>query len=358
MNEQLRATQFCPEQPPTALAPMQDVTTLPFMRVVAHYGAPDFYFTEYFRVLPHSVLEKHILQSITENDTGRPVFAQLIGENIEHMVRTARELETHHPIAGVDLNMGCPAPKVYRKNVGGGLLRDPEKIDRLIGSLREAIQGSFSVKMRIGFDSSEHYLRILDILNQHEVDFVSIHGRTVKEMYRGEVHYDQIALAKEVLRCPLFANGNISSPAVAASVHRQTQADGLMVGRAAIRNPWIFLQTRQHLAGEPVFQPTLGDVREYIERLWQATDKPGFEDNHHTQFLKKFLNFIGQSVDSEGAFLKVMRRSRNSSELFAICDQFLLKDGRAAQAFALEPYPGIVARPNHEGPAREEGCSL
>src|SRR6185312_16568722 len=103
-------------QPLTALAPMQDVTDLAFMRVIAHYGPPDYFFTEFFRVHAQSRPEKHILRSIDENDTGRPVFAQLIGEDIPHLVRTAAEL-CRHPVAGIDLNLGCPAPKIYRKNV-------------------------------------------------------------------------------------------------------------------------------------------------------------------------------------------------------------------------------------------------
>ncbi len=105
---------------------MQDVTDLAFMRVVAAYGPPDYFFTEFFRVHAQSRPERHILRSIDENDTGRPVFAQLIGEDIPHMLRTVEAL-ARHPIAGIDLNLGCPAPKVYKKNVGGGLLRDPER---------------------------------------------------------------------------------------------------------------------------------------------------------------------------------------------------------------------------------------
>ena len=107
-------TGIVPGQPLTALAPMQDVTDLAFMGVVAHYGAPDYFFTEFLRVHSMSRPEKHILRSIDENATGRPVFAQLIGEDLTHLARTVDEL-LRHPIAGIDLNLGCPAPKVYKK---------------------------------------------------------------------------------------------------------------------------------------------------------------------------------------------------------------------------------------------------
>ena len=175
-----------PGAPLTALAPMQDVTDLAFMRVTAHYGAPDYYFTEFLRVHAQSRPEAHIVRSITENDTGRPVFAQLIGEDLVHLRRTVAAL-LPLPVAGIDLNLGCPAPKVYRKNVGGGLLRDPDRVDAILGTLREAVPGLLTVKMRLGFEDTANFDRLLDLMNAHRVDLLTVHGRTVREMYRSEV---------------------------------------------------------------------------------------------------------------------------------------------------------------------------
>ena len=158
---------------------MQDVTDLAFMKVIAHYGAPDYFFTEFFRVHTQSRPEKHILKSIDQNKTTRPVFAQLIGEEIEHMVRTALEI-LKHPTAGIDLNLGCPAPKVYKKNVGGGLLREPEKVREIIQHLRAAVPGLFTVKMRLGFNDESDAEKIVEIVNDNEVNLLTVHGRTVK----------------------------------------------------------------------------------------------------------------------------------------------------------------------------------
>src|SRR3954468_998033 len=193
--------------PILALAPMQDVTDLPFMRLMAGYGGPDLFYTEYFRVHPTSNLEKPILASITENDTGRPVIAQMIGNDIPALVRTARELQ-EHPVAAVDLNLGCPAPVVYRKCAGGGLLREPKRIDAILGALREAIEIPFTVKTRIGFDDPAVFDEFLPIFARHNIDLITIHARTVAEMYRSEVHYEFIARAAKVLNCPILANGN------------------------------------------------------------------------------------------------------------------------------------------------------
>ena len=339
--------------PLTALAPMQDVTDLEFMRLIGRYGAPDYYFTEFFRVHGQSRPEKHILRAIVENRTGRPVFAQLIGEHVPDMVRTVREL-LRYPVAGIDLNMGCPAPKIYKKNVGGGLLRDPDKIDALLGALREAVPGLFTVKMRIGFDSTEHYDRILDLIDKHSVDLLSVHGRTVKEGYRSEVHYDLIARAARRVRCPVLANGNIASSATARRVLAETGAAGVMIGRHAIRNPWLFAQVRSAMAGEPEFAPTLGDVHRYIGDLYRETQHAGIPEAAHVAKMKKYLNFVGQSVDPAGAFLHDMRRAMTEAELFAVCDRHLLTD--PTRRFSLEPYPGVVARPNCETPGA--GCSL
>ena len=351
----LPAPQF-PGQPLTALAPMQDVTDLAFMGVIAHYGAPDYFFTEFFRVHAASRPEKHILRSIDENTTGRPVFAQLIGEDLAQLARTATEL-LRHPVAGIDLNLGCPAPKVYKKNVGGGLLRDPERVGEILGTLRAAVPGLFTVKMRIGFEDARHFDRLLDLVNEHRVDLLSVHGRTVKEMYRSEVHYDYIARAAARSRCPVLANGNITSAATAARVLGETRAAGVMIGRHAIRNPWIFRQCREIFSGQPVTRLTLADVRDYVERLYRATQTPELLDRYHVNKMKKYLNFVGQSVDATGAFLHDMRRAETETDLFTICDRHLLTE--PTKEFSPEPYPGVIARPNCETPgATTDGCSL
>jgi nifR3 family TIM-barrel protein len=326
---------------------MQDVTDLAFMRVIARYGAPDYFFTEFFRVHAQSRPERHILRSIDENNTGRPLFAQLIGEDIAHLTQTV-EILLRHPIAGIDLNLGCPAPKVYKKNVGGGLLREPSKIDEILGALRSAISGLLTVKTRLGFDDTAAIESVVEMANRHGVNLLTVHGRTVRGMYRSEVKYDLIARAVALSRCPVLANGDITSAEKAAAIVGSTGAAGVMIGRHAIRNPWIFRQCRERFAGGVPSQVTLGEVREYVERLYEATDAPDIPETARVNKMKKYLNFVGQSVDAAGAFLHDMRRSASAAELFAVCDRhFLAEPGRE---FSAEPFPGVIARPNCEAP--------
>src|SRR5260221_14061303 len=159
-------------EPILALAPMQDVTDLPFLKLMADYGGADVYYPEYFRIHATSHLEKWILESITQNPTGQPVIAQMIGNDIPSLVRAAKELQ-QYPIVAVDLNLGCPAPIVYRKCAGGGLLREPKRVDAILGALRDAVSVKFTVKTRIGFDSPDVFDELLPIFARHSLDLLT-----------------------------------------------------------------------------------------------------------------------------------------------------------------------------------------
>jgi tRNA-dihydrouridine synthase B len=235
--------------PVLSLAPMQDVTTLQFMRVIARYGGPDVYWTEFFRVHGDSRPEKWILDSITKNPTGRPIIAQMIGNDIPALVRNAKLLQ-QYPVAAIDLNLGCPAPIVYRKCAGGGLLREPQRIDAILGALRDAVTIPFTVKTRLGFESPGEFDALLKLYAKHPIDLLTVHARTVKQMYRPGVRYDLIAQAARELPYPVFANGNVHSATQAQALVTETGVRGLMIGRGAIRNPWLFDQIRAQFRGE------------------------------------------------------------------------------------------------------------
>ena len=319
--------------PVLALAPMQDVTDLAFWRLMNTYGGADIYYTEYFRVHSTSCLEKPILKSIVENPTGRPVVAQMIGNDIPSLVRTVKELQ-QYPVAAIDLNLGCPAPVVYRKCAGGGLLREPQRIDAILGALREAITGNFTVKTRLGFDSADRFDELLEIFARHAIDLLTVHGRTVKEMYRSEVHYDFIARAVDAVRFPVLANGNVYSASKAAAVLQETGARGLMIGRGAIRNPWIFLQIRQKQQEQPLFLPRGRDVLNYLRALYEAVKHPEMREVAHVQKMKKYLNYIGLGVEPTGQFLHQIRRVTSEKEFFRLCEEFLSHD----ELMPLEPF--------------------
>ena len=315
-----------------ALAPMQEVTDGAFWTLMHHYGGADVYWTEYFRVHADSTPEKWIVEAIRNNTTGRPVIAQMIGNDIPALVRTAKVLQ-QLPVVAVDLNLGCPAPIVYRKCAGGGLLREPARIDAILGALRQAVDIKFTVKTRVGFASVEEFDTLLPIFARHSLDALTVHARTVAQSYRLPVHYDLIRQAAMTMPCPVIANGHVCSAAQAQDLLTQSHARGLMIGRGVIRSPWLFDQIRQQLRGEAVTLPTGRDVGRYIRALWDSQayhDKP-----EHVQCarMKKFLNYLGEGVPAP--FLHQIRRVQTAADFWRTCAEFLDHD----QPMALEPLP-------------------
>ncbi len=311
---------------------MQDVTTLQFMRVINRYGGPDIYWTEYFRVHGDSRPEKWILDSITKNPTGKPVIAQLIGNDIPALVRNAKLLQ-QFPVAAIDLNLGCPAPIVYRKCAGGGLLREPVKIDAILGALRDAVKIPFTVKTRIGFESPAEFDALLPIFAKHKIDLLTVHARTVLQMYRPGVRYDLITHAARELKCPVLANGNVFSAAQAKQLLAETGACGLMIGRGAIRNPWLFDQIRAELRGKKINLPTGRELLNYIHELWDNEITPGVRESAQVQRMKKFTNFIGEGLPPE--YLPAIRRVETTTDFWRVCEEFL----DHGQSLTLEPMP-------------------
>ncbi|MGF1657192.1 MAG: tRNA dihydrouridine synthase [Verrucomicrobiales bacterium] len=323
---------FPENQPVLALAPMQDITNLAFMRIMASFGGADVYFTEYFRVTENGKPEAEIIRSITENPTGQPIVAQLIGNHLDSMKRYAEAL-LKLPVAGIDLNLGCPAPIVYKKCAGGGLLRDLERASRLIAWLREVVTPqTFSVKTRIGFSSNIEWSDILSMLSQHDLDWVTVHGRTVAQRYADPVDYDAIGMAAAKLQCPVIANGSLDSPQHALSIWQNSGAAGLMLGRSAIRNPWLFQQIRQALAGDTIVYPRGHDVLDYIGRLYCELGSPNLPEVVQVQMLKKHLNFLGLGIGQK--FLHEIRRVNMKSEFFVVCERWLSHDN----PLKLEPF--------------------
>lgn len=323
-------------EPLLALAPMQDLTDLPFWNLLDQYGAADFCYTPYFRVHATSRLDIDLLESIRLSPSSRPIVGQLIGENLGALVRSARELQQHRVVA-VDLNLGCPAPIVCRKKVGGGLLQHLDRVDGILGALRASLDLPFTVKTRLGYADRDHFDGLLELFNRHQVDLVAIHARTVKALYGGTVDYESIAWAVKRLRCPVLANGDIVSASQALQILGQTKAHGVMIGRGAIRNPWIFAQIRCARAGEPVRLPTGFEVLNYICRLYTATKPTQSTPLQHVKRIKKFMNFVGLGIEPSGQFLRQIRRAATEADFFKACERWLSH----SNPMPLEPFAGV-----------------
>lgn len=358
MSESTPSRFAFPREGFTMLAPMQDITTFPFMQLLAKRGAPDLFVTEFLRVNATSQIDDSVAECAEKTlaATGSPLLVQLIGEDVPALVRIADAVLSRYAgsVAGIDINLGCPMPKIFRKNVGGGLLRDLPKVEEILSALRKICSDHgklFTVKCRLGFDDTTPFPRLLEIIRENRADLVAVHGRTVRGLYRSPVDYAAIADAVKKSSCPVAANGEISSVAKARGVLAQTRCAGLMCGRHAVRNPWIFRQLREMFAGTPpheIFVPKLGDVFDYIRELENCVSEETVSEARVAARMKKFLNFIGTGVDAEGAFLHAVRRAESPTEIFKISEKFLLAGTLAETPFPPEPFPALCARPNCE----------
>jgi tRNA-dihydrouridine synthase len=224
---------------------------------------------------------------------------------------------------------------VYRKCAGGGLLREPQRIDAILGALRQAVtRVPFTVKTRVGFSDDADWDSLLEVFARHRIDLLTVHGRTVTDMYRSEVRTDWIARAVRAMPCPVLANGNVHSPERAEQVLRDTGARGLMIGRGCIRNPWIFEQIREHRRSGSWRAPSGREVLDYVTHLYEVTrPTAGFRERLQVEKMKKYMNFIGEGVAPE--FLHRIRRATTREEFFGCCREFLDHD----QPMPLQPPP-------------------
>ena len=303
------------------LSPMQDVTDAAFLRVLHRLGcAPDAVVTPYLRSTRTTcAMSEGPLLCIAENPPGFPIWAQLAGSDPEPLVRDARHLMAHYPICGINLNAGCPSPLVNRHGAGAALLRDLPRLRAVCLALREALPpGTFSIKCRLGWESAQEFPAILDTLAEAQPDWVGVHGRTRRQLYAGVPQAEAMALAPQRLSCPVLANGDLWSCAEAEACCAAVQPAGLMLGRGAVRNPYLFRELRGGSA------PTRAEKREYLHRLIEETGHALkiYTEAGHCNRMKKYLAFCYDLFTPQAE--PRLRRCRELAELRATIDQELL----------------------------------
>ena len=235
-----------------ALAPMAGVTDAAYRRLCAEFGAA-YTVTEMVsaKAIQYSY-EKTARLADTSGDRG-PVFLQLFGSDPFDFGLAARKAAESGP-AGIDINMGCPVPKVANNGDGSGLLRDLDKACRVAEAVIRGAQGTpVTVKMRLGWDKGNIVcLDLAKMLESVGVAAITLHGRTKVQMYSGTANWDYIREVKQALSIPVIANGDVFSGQDAARILRYTGADGVMIARGVFGNPWIFQQAQAALRGEPI----------------------------------------------------------------------------------------------------------
>ncbi|MEA3455738.1 MAG: tRNA-dihydrouridine synthase [Campylobacterota bacterium] len=226
------------------LAPLAGFTDLPFRSVVKKFGV-DLTVSEMLSSNALAYQSKKTLKMVEKSPLEDPYSVQIAGSDQEVVRRAVALLNEQEGISAIDLNCGCPVPKVVNNLAGSALLTDLPRMGKTIETIKKYSNKEYtSVKIRLGFETKNH-LEIARVCQESGVDFIAVHGRTRAGKFKSEVDYDAIREIKEHLSIPIIANGDIDSPEKAKWVLEYTGADGIMVGRASIGKPWIFHQMKE-----------------------------------------------------------------------------------------------------------------
>lgn len=246
---------------PLLLAPMEDVSDPPFRALCKQQGA-DMMYTEFISSEGLIRDATKSVQKLDIYDYERPIGIQIFGGNMESMIEATKIVEQANPDV-IDINYGCPVKKVVCKGAGSGILQDIPKMVRLTEAVVKATNKPVTVKTRLGWDEDTKYVvEVAERLQDIGIQGISIHGRTRKQMYKGQANWDLIRDTKNNprLTIPVFGNGDIDSPEKALQYKNDYGVDGIMIGRAAIGYPWIFNEIKHYFkTGEILTPPTIKD---------------------------------------------------------------------------------------------------
>jgi tRNA-dihydrouridine synthase len=303
------------------LAPMQGVTNRALRSLFVEWVRPDVVFTEFMRVHSESArrrLSAGDLREAAAAEEGVPLVAQLIGHGREALVSAARAAEA----AGarhINLNMGCPYGRMAKGLTGGGMLREPEKLAEIIPALRGAVSGTFSVKMRAGYEDPAQVLSLIPLLEGAGVDFLVLHPRTVLQQYAGRADHAVTAEVVRRTRLPVIANGDIRSAAEGLRILRETGAAGLMLGRGAVADPLLFERLRGRAPAEPERRERAAMLRRY---LGETLERYGELFCGEAQVLGKVKEVLAFMDDPDFAGeIKKMKRARSVKSFAALIEE-------------------------------------
>ena len=285
---------------PLLLAPMEDVSDPPFRSVCKVNGA-DLMYTEFISSEGLIRDAEKSVQKLDIYDSERPIGIQIFGDNIESMKKAASISEEAKPEI-LDINYGCPVKKVACRGAGAGILLDLDKMQKMTAEIVKQVNIPVTVKTRLGWDDNS--IKIVEVAKRLQdvgIQALTIHGRTRKQMYKGEANWDYIAEVKNNpnITIPIFGNGDINTPEKAKEYKEKYGVDGIMIGRAAIGNPWIFNQIKHFLnegklLNKPDIYERISVVKKHLEFSikWKG-EKLGLIEmrRHYTNYFRAIENF-------------------------------------------------------------------
>lgn len=306
------------------VAPQAGVTDNPFRRLCKQFGAGH---AVSEMMTADSSLFAHQKTLFRANFEGEiaPISAQIAGADPVKIAEAAR-YQVQNGAAIVDINMGCPAKKVCKKLAGSALLQDEDLVKRLLEATVNAVDVPVTLKTRLGYENGkENILRIAQIAQDAGITAIAIHGRTREDKYLGTARYELITEVKKRLNIPVIVNGDIDSPQKALAVYEQTGADGIMIGRAAQGQPWIFRDIVHFLqTGELLPSPKIDELREIVLSHLQEIYR-FYGEYSGCRIARKHIAWYTTGIANSNEFRQAMYQEDSTTGQFAVVDKFLRK---------------------------------
>jgi len=302
-------------KPLYALAPLAGFTDLPFRSVVKKFGV-DLTVSEMIssNALVHK--SKKTYRMLEKAPSEDPYSIQIAGSDLEVIRKAVEIINEKEGVTAIDLNCGCPAPKVVNNLQGSSLLTDLPQMGRVIETIKKYSNKEYtSVKMRLGFNDKNH-VEIAKVAEAAGADYIAVHGRTRAGRYKAPVDYDAIREIKNAVSIPVIANGDIVSPQKAQWVLEHTGADGIMIGRAAVKEPWIFAQIKEGMK-EPSSELIKNVVLEHFDQMVAYYDKYGA-----IMFRKNLHSYSKAGFQGASAFRDTINRMDDPVEMREVIEQF------------------------------------
>ncbi len=323
--------------PPVVLAPMEGVTDLVFRRMIRALGGPGLTYTEFFQSRAVRDSGGKVLGAAHFDPDERPIAVQIFGRDPQVMAQAARVVQDMGATI-VDINMGCPSKKVCANSGGSALMRDPALAVEIVRQVRRAIEVPLTVKMRAGFDhANRNAPQLARRFEQEGVDALTVHWRTRADGYAGERDVTTIAQVVAAVNIPVLGNGDIIDVASAHAMFSETGCAGVMIGRGAVRDPWLALRLSCWLRGEP--QPVvLARERERVLCLYYEKIREAFgTDRAALNRLKMVVRQLAEPLPHGAALRRLVCRAPQPDEALAIAHDYFDRldalEGGDAEAF-------------------------
>jgi tRNA-dihydrouridine synthase B len=301
---------------------MEGVTSEATRGLLATYGPLGLVCTEFVRVAGEKVSRRHLERQVKKPD-GVALSVQIMGNDAPLMAEAAAIVAA----AGadvVDVNLGCPSKTAAKKGVGAALLKDPAELRALLTTMRASVPRLFSAKLRAGFDSSDTALENARVVERAGADFLTVHPRRRVDFYRGIADWRIIELLSRELSIPVVGNGDVWYAADALRMLEETGCAAVMIGRPAIRNPWIFRQIDDLRCGREPFAPSGADVFLHLTRLHERLrENFGSAPERAVGPLKEHLGFLCRAVPDGGALGRSLLRLKTPALLLEAAEQAL-----------------------------------